>query len=87
MIDLDLRAEKEARYMLEKGCTIRACSLAFGLSKSTIHNDLSKRLKKCNYTLFLRLKPLLLYNFENKHIHGGNATKNKYKKQKNSPKN
>lgn len=74
------RCEKLAIYILENKSTIRKTAEKFGLSKSTVHNDLSKKLKNENYSLYLSVRVLLKQNFELKHIRGGNSTKLKYKK-------
>ena len=73
------RCEKFAMYIINKNATIRATASAFSYSKSTVHNDVSKKLKKTNYALFLEVKKILENNFTEKHIRGGIATKNKYK--------
>lgn len=74
------RSEELGVYILNNCTTIRKTAMAFGLSKSTVHTDLSKKLKYENYELFLRVKALLDKNFREKHIRGGEATKTKYKK-------
>lgn len=80
MTNIELRAIQEADYILKNKSTIRACAKVFGVSKSTVHFDISVKLKKINFALYQRLKGLLDKNFEEKHIRGGLATKNKYKK-------
>lgn len=69
-----------ARHVVKTHDTVRECSKIFGISKSTVHNDLSKRLKKINLFLYLKVKKILKFNFSQKHIRGGIATENKYKK-------
>ena len=59
--------------------TIRQTAKVFNLSKSTVHNDLSKRLAAVDQKLYEEVKKVLDKNFEEKHIRGGQATKNKYK--------
>ncbi len=76
--DLDERTIKLAYYILENHTTIRATAKAFNIPKSTVHNDLSKKLKYINYNLFLEVKKLMEENFSIKHIHGGESTKLKY---------
>lgn len=76
------RTLSEAEYILQTKQTIRSVAKNFGVSKSTVHNDLSKRLKcydKCQYE---KVKLLLNCNFEEKHIRGEISTKNKYLKLK-----
>ena len=72
------RPERLACYILDEKTTIRKTALAFGISKSTVHNDLSKRLKHINFSLYKKVKKLLNTNFEERHIRGGEATKQKY---------
>ena len=71
-----------AHYILENNTTIRATAKEFNTPKSTVHHNLSYKLKYINYSLFLDVKNLLIENFNIKHIHGGESTKNKYKKLK-----
>lgn len=78
MTNIDSRAVAEANYLLQNNSTIRQCANAFCVSKSTVHYDLSVRLKKCNYTLFKSVKQVLDKNFAQKHFRGGLATKEKY---------
>lgn len=58
--------------------TIRKTAQIFNLSKSTVHNDLSKRLKKYDAKMYERVKEILDKNFSEKHIRGGESTKKKY---------
>lgn len=71
-----------AYYILENRTTIRATAKHFNTPKSTVHHNLSHKLKYINYSLFLEVKNLLIENFKIKHIHGGESTKNKYEKLK-----
>lgn len=79
----DERTLKLAYYILENQTTIRATAKIFGIPKSTVHHDLSTKLKYINYPLFIQVKKLLQDNFNVKHIHGGESTKLKYEKLKN----
>ena len=67
-----------ANHILEHNSTIRATAKDFGLPKSTVHHDLSVKLKYINYSLYLKVKKLLDKNFSIKHLHGGESTKQKY---------
>lgn len=69
-----------ANFILETNGTIRQTAKHFCLSKSTAHIDLSKRLKVFDGKLYRKVKKLLETNFEEKHLRGGQSTKNKYKK-------
>lgn len=69
-----------AVYMIETGATVRAAAKKFGLSKSTVHKDLSQRLPKYNHTLYIQVREILDQNKAQRHIRGGMATREKYKK-------
>ena len=69
-----------AEYIIENGATVRAAAKKFGVSKSTVHKDVSERLKKINPVLFAEVKAVLEKNKQERHIRGGNATKEKYAK-------
>ena len=73
------RACEVAVYMIETGATVRAAAKHFGISKSTVHKDLSQRLKQCNYTLYVQVREVLDVNKQERHIRGGMATRRKYK--------
>ena len=76
------RATALAHYILENNSTIRATGNYFKIPKSTVHHDLSIKLKYININLFKQVKKLLNNNFKIKHIHGGESTKLKYSKLK-----
>ncbi|MBR3932776.1 MAG: sporulation transcriptional regulator SpoIIID [Clostridia bacterium] len=67
-----------ADYMIETRCTVRSAAAKFGISKSTVHKDISERLKHLSPTKAQLAKELLKINKEERHIRGGNATKTKY---------
>lgn len=67
-----------ANYMVETSCTVRSAAAKFKISKSTVHKDISERLKMLSPTIFLQVKKLLETNKSERHIRGGNATKIKY---------
>ena len=67
-----------ALYMLENCATVRSAARYFGISKSTVHKDVSQILKKKNYPLYLQVAELLAANKSERHIRGGEATKKKY---------
>ena len=75
---IEERAIKCAEYIVETGCTVRACSARFGISKSTVHKDVSERLKYIDAQLYERAREVLEKNLNERHIRGGIATKNKY---------
>jgi putative DeoR family transcriptional regulator (stage III sporulation protein D) len=78
--DLDLRVLTEAQFMLDNNLTVRKTAARFGVSKSTVHKDLSVRLKDIDRNLYLSIKALLSQNLSLRHIRGGAATKRKYEK-------
>ena len=75
---IEERACELAVYMIETGATVRTAAKRFGLSKSTVHKDLSQRLPKCNRTLYVQVREILDKNKAQRHIRGGMATKEKY---------
>ena len=79
MKDIYLRTKQIANYVVQTGSTIRQTAKVFNLAKSTVHYDLSKRLKHYDYSLYVQVKKVLDINFMQKSYRGGQATKNKYK--------
>ena len=77
--DIERRACELAAYIIETQSTVRAAAGKFGVSKSTVHKDLSERLPQCNRTLYLQVKDVLEQNKAERHIRGGMATRRKYK--------
>ena len=75
------RIINEAKFILLNNSTVRETALAFGISKSTVHKDLSVRLFKIDTSLFFRVKEQLNKNLAERHLRGGKATKLKYQKQ------
>lgn len=76
---LEKRACELAVYMIETGATVRSAARHFGISKSTVHKDLSHRLKQYNYELYVQVRQILDVNKQERHIRGGMATRRKYK--------
>lgn len=74
------RCELLGRYMLENHSTVRATAKVFGVSKSTVHKDVTRILKSENYSLYLLVKVLLEENKSERHVRGGEATRLKYQK-------
>lgn len=72
------RAVETARYIIETGCTVRQAALHFGVSKSTVHKDVSYRLRDIDLSLYDRVEGILQLNKSERHIRGGMATKRKY---------
>ena len=77
-ISIEERAIKLAQYIIETKDTVRGAAKKFGVSKSTVHKDVSQRLLNINYTLALEVRKVLDENKAERHIRGGMATKLKY---------
>lgn len=77
---IEERVRKSAEYIVATGCTVRACSAYFNISKSTVHKDVSERLKNIDEDLYERVRTVLERNLSERHIRGGIATKQKYLK-------
>ena len=65
-------------YLVEHQATVRSCAAALGVSKSTVHKDVTQTLKSVNKGLYEEVRKVLLKNKEERHLRGGEATKNKY---------
>lgn len=78
--DIIDRIVKEAEYIAETGETVRATAKVFHFSKSTVHKDVTERLKLIDKDLYKRVKKALNKNLAERHIRGGEATKRKYLK-------
>ena len=76
---MEERACELALYLIENRTTVRAAAKKFGVSKSTVHKDLSERLPLYNRTLYLQVKEIVEENKAQRHIRGGMATRRKYK--------
>ena len=76
---MEERAERLALYIIENRATVRAAAAKFGISKSTVHKDISERLPNFNRTLYLQVKEVLDVNKAQRHIRGGIATRKKYR--------
>ena len=73
------RAERLAQYIIENRTTVRAAAQKFGISKPTVHKDISERLPQFNRALYLQVKEVLEVNNAQRHIRGGIATRKKYR--------
>ncbi len=76
---LEERACDLAVYIIENRATVRAAARKFGVSKSTVHKDLTERLPHVNPGLYRQVRVLLDLNKAERHIRGGLATRRKYK--------
>ncbi len=79
MIDLGTRPIALAHYIIRTKSTVRKIATVFNMSKSTVHNDLTKKLPTMSRELFEKVDAILKENFKVKHIRGGEATRRKYK--------
>ena len=77
--NMEERAERLALDIIENRTTVRAAAAKFGISKSTVHKDISERLPQFNRTLYLQVKEVLDVNKAQRHIRGGIATRKKYR--------
>lgn len=75
---IEERACELAAYIIESGATVRTAARHFGISKSTVHKDLSQRLPQYNKTLYQKVRRVLDENKAQRHIRGGMATRKKY---------
>jgi len=74
------RSEILAKHIIDNKTTIRKTASVFNISKSTVHNDVSNKLKKINVGLYRQVQKILQINFNEKHLRGGEATRQLYKK-------
>lgn len=81
-ISIEERACKLAHYIIDSKDTVRGAAKKYGVSKSTVHKDVSERLLKINPGLASEVRGILDENKAERHIRGGMATKLKYSKQK-----
>ena len=71
-----------AAYLVENKSTVRAVASRFGVSKSTVHKDITQTLKRVNKPLYEQAKEVLEQNKKERHLRGGEATRQKYQKNK-----
>ncbi len=76
-----LRAVEIGEYIVENRTTVRVAAKVFGISKSTVHMDVTDKLEKINPSLFRQVRSILDENKAQRHIRGGLATREKYRKQ------
>jgi len=77
---IEERAMEIANYIIENNATVRQTAKAFGISKSTVHKDVTERLMEINASLAAEARKILDVNKSERHIRGGMATKQKYLK-------
>ena len=83
---IEERTIEVANYIIENKCTVRAAAKHFNMSKSTIHKDIVERLPEISKGMAAEIKEILEENKAERHIRGGIATREKYKKLKSGDK-
>ena len=78
--DIYQRACNLAEYIISTNGTVRQAAKEFGVSKSTVHKDICERLPEINRSLYAKARKVLGINKEERHIRGGNATREKWEK-------
>lgn len=79
MDDVRIRTIEIAKYILKNGATVRDAAGRFGVSKTTVHKDMRKRLNHIDRELFEQVDRVMEKNRMERHIRGGMATRRKYK--------
>lgn len=79
---IEERVVQIAEYILETNATVREAAKVFGVSKSTVHKDVTERLESINPLIYEEVKKVLEKNKAERHIRGGRATHMKYKSEK-----
>ena len=74
------RARKISDYIIEHRATVREAAEVFGISKSTVHRDVTVTVRYVDWKLYLEVKKILSYNISQRAIRGGETTRRKYKK-------
>lgn len=74
------RARSLAEHIAATGDTVRGAGEKFGVSKSTVHKDVTERLRYIDAELYARVQEILEVNLNERHLRGGNATREKYKR-------
>lgn len=75
---IERRVRDVAGYIAATGATVRSAAAEFSMSKSSIHKDMTERLKSVDPILYVKVRRVLDNNLEERHIRGGMATKRKY---------
>ena len=78
---IELRSNEIGKYIIDSKATLRKKATKFGVSKSTVHKDITTRLKRQNAVLYAEVQAVLLRNKSERHIRGGNATRDKYREE------
>ncbi len=78
--NVEERAVQLGEYIAKNNATVRLTAKKYNVSKSTVHKDVSERLKTINMPLYKQVRQVLDTNKQERHIRGGKATKEKYRK-------
>ena len=81
-LSIEERTKLIAEFLIENKCTVRVASKVFGIAKSTVHKDLTERLPFIDKQLYKNVRRVLDSNFAQKHLRGGESTKQMYLKKK-----
>lgn len=81
-LSIDERTKLIAEFLVRNECTVRDASKVFGIAKSTVHKDLTKRLPFIDKQLYRKVRRVLDANFAVRHLRGGESTKQMYLKKK-----
>lgn len=79
---IEQRVTELAHYIVDNNATVRQAASRFAVSKSTVHKDIRSRLQNIDLDLYDKVARVLQFNLSERHIRGGIATKEKYKKLK-----
>lgn len=79
---IEERVLESAEYIINNKATVRSCAKQFGISKSTVHKDVSERLIQISPVMASKVKEVLNKNKSERHIRGGMATREKYRRKK-----
>lgn len=77
-LDYNSRSVELGRHIIENNCTVREAAAWFGISKSTVHKDVTDKLQRSNPGLYKEVKMILDKNKAERHLRGGEATRIKY---------
>ena len=77
--DITDRVIEEGAFIAETGATVREAAKIFGVGKSTVHKDVTVKLRRIDNELYGRVKKVLSQNLSERHLRGGEATKRKYR--------
>ena len=80
--NMEERACRLAEWIIDNRATVRAAAERFGVSKSTVHKDMTERLRQIDRLSYEKVRLIMEQNKAERHIRGGNATKQKFNKQK-----